>query len=429
MPPEGLRSPGHRRLQPVRIGARRLGRSLPVVEHDPDPPRRARAAGSQPQSLPGGDLVGCLDPRHVRRRPDLPDQPAPAAIQPGIGGVLQRQLRALDRARGPVAVSLPRQRLRLRAAGEPGAPARARAGRRDVHRPAGRAGPRVPGVVRPGLPAGQPGERPRWGALRGRHVPRAGRASPVRARAVAGFGRLPPLARPRADLADPAEGRDELGESTAEPRQGRRPDSRRDARQSQRLVADDGPAIARRARLVRADRPEPAAPVERTLAARGHPGFAESLGAAPCPLDPDRDRTIRIARIPAASGRRPGPETSRAGDPGRPVQRPVRLPPPHRDMGPPGRRSRDPCPPAGGPDPGQSLPRRAGRARGARADRRPRRGRPLDAAGDPQRTGRVGPGLHPPVRQDRGLRGPLRPALAVRRDRRGSQPCRRSWRP
>ena len=33
------------------------------------------------------------------------------------------------------------------------------------------------------------------------------------------------------------------------------------------------------------------------------------------------------------------------------------------------------------------------------------------------------PGLHPPVRQDRGLRGPLRPALAVRRDRRGSQPC------
>ena len=34
---------GHRRLQPVRTGARRLGQPVPLVEHDPDPARRVRA--------------------------------------------------------------------------------------------------------------------------------------------------------------------------------------------------------------------------------------------------------------------------------------------------------------------------------------------------------------------------------------------------
>ena len=87
---------------------------------------------------------------------------------------------------GPAAGRLPRQRLRLRAADEPGASPRARAGRGDVRRPTGRAGPRVPRLDRPGLPPGQPGDRPGRGPLRRRHVPRAGRASPVRARSRRG---------------------------------------------------------------------------------------------------------------------------------------------------------------------------------------------------------------------------------------------------
>ena len=86
---------------------------------------------------------------------------------------------------GLLAGRLSRQRLRLRAADQPGASPRARTVRRDLRRPPGRAGPRVPRLDRPGLPAGQPGDRAGRGTLRRRHVPRAGRASPVRARAGA----------------------------------------------------------------------------------------------------------------------------------------------------------------------------------------------------------------------------------------------------
>ena len=101
--PQAVERRGHRRLQPVRPGARRLGQPLPLVEHDPDPARRARATDAGPQSLPGGDVVGRLDPRPGRRRPDLRDQPGTGAVQSRVGRVLQRQLRADDRARRPAA--------------------------------------------------------------------------------------------------------------------------------------------------------------------------------------------------------------------------------------------------------------------------------------------------------------------------------------
>ena len=57
----------------------------------------------------------------------------------------------------------------------------------------------------PVIPAGQPGDRPGRGALHRRHVPRAGRASPVRPRVGARIGRLSPLARSRPDLASPSQ--------------------------------------------------------------------------------------------------------------------------------------------------------------------------------------------------------------------------------
>src|SRR5262249_5994501 len=144
--------------------------------------------------------------------------------------------------RGPLAVGLPRECLRLRAPEQPGAPARARAVRIDLHRPTDRAGPRVPRIDRPGFPPGQPRERPGWGTLRGGYVPRAGGAPAVRARAGPGDRRLPSLARPRADLAHSPEVRARDRRPTAEPAYGRRANARRAAGKPQRLVAHDGAA-------------------------------------------------------------------------------------------------------------------------------------------------------------------------------------------
>ena len=68
---------------------------------------RSRSATScsssrpRPQPLPGRDLVGRLDPRPGRRRPDLPDQPAAGPVQSRVGRLLQRQLRPDDLPRRP----------------------------------------------------------------------------------------------------------------------------------------------------------------------------------------------------------------------------------------------------------------------------------------------------------------------------------------
>ena len=84
-------------------------------------------------------------------------------------------------------------------------------------------GRRVPGVIRPGLPSGQPGERTGRSTHDRRHVPRAGRASSVRARVGPRNRRLPPLARSRTDLASPSQSRGDVAtRSPAEPEPGRR---------------------------------------------------------------------------------------------------------------------------------------------------------------------------------------------------------------
>ena len=63
----------------------------------------------------------------------------------------------------------------------------------------------VPRLVGSRVSAGQPGDRPGRSALRRRHVPRAGRASPVRPGVGARHCRLSPLARSRTDLASPSQ--------------------------------------------------------------------------------------------------------------------------------------------------------------------------------------------------------------------------------
>ena len=137
-------------------------------------------------------------------------------------------------------------------------------------------------------------------------------------------------------------------------------------------------------------------------------GVAESPGAAPCPVDPGRDRRRRRDRSLRRAGQRsaPGPARARAPRGGR-VSAGSRADL-HGEPDPPGRRPRDPGPTPGRAGPGRSLPTRAGRAGGPGTDRRPGCGRSLDAAGDPQRAGRIVPGVHPAVRPDQALRGPNR---------------------
>ena len=107
--------------------------------------------------------------------------PSQGTVQPRIRRFLQCQLRTDHRPWRLAAGRLPRQRLRLRAPHQPGASSGARTGGSDFQRPAGRVRTRVLGLVRSGVPAGQPGDRTGRGTDGRRHVPRVGRASAVRA--------------------------------------------------------------------------------------------------------------------------------------------------------------------------------------------------------------------------------------------------------
>ena len=242
---------GHRRLQPVRPGPRRLGQPLPLLEHDPHPPRRR---SSRPTST--ATRISPRPPRSPRSstRPTAGGSIPSARCRPGSIAsrsptstpAAARRSSAATGFRPPIG-----QRLRLRAPDEPGPPPRrsSRPGRTFVARRVER-GSRVPGLDRPGLPPGQPGDRPGRGPLRRGHVPRAGRAPRLRPRGPSRRRRLPPLARPGPDLADQGEGRRHAGSfdgpATA-PGQGERPRPRAAARPSRRLVARHGPAAAGRA--------------------------------------------------------------------------------------------------------------------------------------------------------------------------------------
>ncbi len=233
---------------------------------------------------------------------------------------------------------------------------------------------------------------------------------------AAGLGRLPPLARPRADLADPAEGLDAAVD--------RRPNLRKaDDRtlvallgQSQRLVAHDGAAAAGRARLVR-DGGTPPSPIERSSAHCGPEGVAESPGAAPCHVDPGGHRLLSTIEIVSRMTQDPHPglreHALRVGDTGRssfPTEWLVRL----------------------ADDPAIRVRLQAALALGDRCHHDPAALAALariaarDAA-DPWMRLAILSGLAESARafiplcdRDRALGGSFRTAVAVRRDRRGT---------
>ena len=243
------RGRGRGRVQPVRPPARRSGGPVPLLEHDPDPARRDRGAGPEPQPVPRRVVVGGVDPRPVRRRARLRDQPDPGDVQPRVDRVFQRHLRPDDLPGRRARRVVPRKRLLLRVADEPRPAPGPGAGRPDLPRAPGRAGQGVPGVDRPRLPARQRGDRARRGPLRGRLLSGDGRASPVRPRGRPQDRRFSTLERTGADLADRAEAgtRRSLGGAGPAPGQGRHHGPGRPPRPRQRLVARHRPAPARRA--------------------------------------------------------------------------------------------------------------------------------------------------------------------------------------
>ena len=275
---------------------------------------------------------------------------------------------------GLAAGRLPRQRLRLRAADEPGAPARARTGRRDVHRPPGRAGPRVPGID-PTRPSG----RSTWRTARtGRSTSSTCTANwssipsscPNRRAGSVDFRRWHDRGRiwrirpsPRRHHAVAASG----------PGQGQRARARRAARDSQRLVAHDGAAAACRAPGVDAavplliacatsrTTPKPLARLHALwtldgieLGERGRlestgrrpaPGPARARAACPAAIESQQRTVCCRQRSLVAAGRRPRdprPAPGRAGA-GRSLSRRARPPWMPWDGSPPGTRPTPGC--------------------------------------------------------------------------------------
>ena len=163
---------GDRRLQPVWTGTRRLGKPLPFVEHDPDPPRRARATAldRNPYLAETSSVASILDLADGGRIFGI--SPAQARFNRESVAFLQRQLRPLTIERGDwlpatyhgnVFVCEPLTNLVHRRTLEPD----------GVTFTARRAetGKGIPRLIGPGVPSGQPGYRTGRSPDDRRHVP------------------------------------------------------------------------------------------------------------------------------------------------------------------------------------------------------------------------------------------------------------------